>query len=583
MLLDWAGHDEPADNGTIDESPAPPHASPFPTFLSTTFPATIGYSSGWSVAYLTATVITGLWLLSMWLTPVSRQVATHSLPPAAERQLAPEPLPASVGRITGMVDCKWNGGSRVSLGQKVDLASGLMEITYDTGAKVILQGPVTYEVEANGGYLAVGKLTGKLEKNDKRETLNAELSDRRSSFIVHRSSFVIRTPTATVTDLGTEFGVEVDKSGVTETNVFVGAVQVVRIGGKDAADQGAVVIRTGQFARVTASKGASVSVGQRRPDAMAKRFARAIPKKVSAADDYAKLVLSMRPFAYYRMERPTVGQDQNVILDSATGGHHGTLHFAEGYYNSEPWRPGRFGDSLGLRGEFAGDYVDLQDFPSTDTNQLSVSTWVYYGAWSRDALIAGGGRPRPYSQHIATDGSSIFNLRETACWRASTTAISTTSMCVPRAVADGPMAARRDGGRRFGVAKFTVTASKWASCPATASPVRRPSSILPSAPFGICRPRRVLPRRSHTRFGQVGSTSLPFFTALFSAQQVRRLFEGAPAEADTRGDIGRRRKTDYEQSRGETPGVRPIPSLVHPERTSRVCRCGSCTGEEFAG
>ena len=63
-----------------------------------------------------------------------------------------------------MVDCKWNGGSRVSFGQKVELASGLMEITYDTGAKVILQGPVTYSVETNGGYLAVGKLTGKLEK-----------------------------------------------------------------------------------------------------------------------------------------------------------------------------------------------------------------------------------------------------------------------------------------------------------------------------------------------------------------------------------------------------------------------------------
>ena len=39
-----------------------------------------------------------------------------------------------------------------------------MEITYNTGAKVILQGPVTYEVESNGGYLSLGKLTGKLEK-----------------------------------------------------------------------------------------------------------------------------------------------------------------------------------------------------------------------------------------------------------------------------------------------------------------------------------------------------------------------------------------------------------------------------------
>ena len=47
----------------------------------------------------------------------------------------------------------------------IALASGLMEITYDTGAKVILQGPVTYEVEsANGGFLSVGKLTARLEK-----------------------------------------------------------------------------------------------------------------------------------------------------------------------------------------------------------------------------------------------------------------------------------------------------------------------------------------------------------------------------------------------------------------------------------
>ena len=34
-----------------------------------------------------------------------------------------------------------------------------------------------------------------------------------SSFILHHSSFAVRTPTATVTDLGTEFGVEVSKDG----------------------------------------------------------------------------------------------------------------------------------------------------------------------------------------------------------------------------------------------------------------------------------------------------------------------------------------------------------------------------------
>ena len=45
-----------------------------------------------------------------------------------------------------------------------------MEITYDTGAKVILQGPVTYDVESSaGGYLSLGKLTVRVERGGKAE------------------------------------------------------------------------------------------------------------------------------------------------------------------------------------------------------------------------------------------------------------------------------------------------------------------------------------------------------------------------------------------------------------------------------
>ena len=61
-----------------------------------------------------------------------------------------------------------------------------MEITYDTGAKVILQGPVTYEVEANGGYLAVGKLTGKLEKRGEGREERGE-----SQFSIQHSAFIL--------------------------------------------------------------------------------------------------------------------------------------------------------------------------------------------------------------------------------------------------------------------------------------------------------------------------------------------------------------------------------------------------------
>ena len=201
--------------------------SPAPSFLSTTLHDTSAsfLSKGMPLAYLVATVVTGLGILIASHVYVSRpeQVARSSVPAIVAE-------PASVGRITGMVDCKWNGGSHVSLGQECQLASGLMEITYDTGAKVILQGPVTYEVEANGGYLAVGKLTGKLEKKAEGGRRKAEdAGNQKSPFPLPPSPFVVRTPTATVTDLGTEFGVDVDNRGNCEVNVFHGQVDLVNL------------------------------------------------------------------------------------------------------------------------------------------------------------------------------------------------------------------------------------------------------------------------------------------------------------------------------------------------------------------
>ena len=120
----------------------------------------------------------------------------------------------------------------VPLGRKYALASGFLEITYDTGAKVILQGPCTYEVEsASGGFLSLGKLTARVEKrNDEGGMMNDELQTQRadihhSSFITHHL-FAVRTPTAVVTDLGTEFGVEVNRSGATRSYVFLGRIEL---------------------------------------------------------------------------------------------------------------------------------------------------------------------------------------------------------------------------------------------------------------------------------------------------------------------------------------------------------------------
>ena len=79
---------------------------PAPIFLSTTLHGTVGYfSSGWPVAYLVATVIFGIGLLIGSLVHVSQPVQV------ARQSSAPQPVvrraAVNVGRITGMVDCKW--------------------------------------------------------------------------------------------------------------------------------------------------------------------------------------------------------------------------------------------------------------------------------------------------------------------------------------------------------------------------------------------------------------------------------------------------------------------------------------------
>jgi hypothetical protein len=227
-----------ADSGQCEtdrSATAPRQSSPVFAPLATTADAAVGhFSSGWPVAYLIAAVIFAVGLVVGAVTHVSRPVPSvveHS-PSATIDKAAGESNMEFVARITGMVDCTWSdptteavNGAYVPLGRKYALATGMMEITYDTGARVILQGPVAYEVESSaGGYLSIGKLTAKLEKKSEVRGQKSESANQKSS--IRNQKFCVRTPNATVTDLGTEFGVEVDRQGRTESHVFQGTVEL---------------------------------------------------------------------------------------------------------------------------------------------------------------------------------------------------------------------------------------------------------------------------------------------------------------------------------------------------------------------
>ena len=242
-----------------------------PPFLGIAIRGAVGYfSTGWPLAYLVATVVLGIGILIGSIIPASRpqQIARQSVPLPSPLS----PLSSTVGRITGMVDCRWVdrktapvGYGAVPLGGKYALVSGLMEITYDTGAKVILQGPVTYEVESkDGGYLSVGKLAARVESAKPQTVQPKPQAPSPKSDGIHPSSFIphplfaVRTPTAIVTDLGTEFGVEVDQSGVTESHVFAGKVKVLALADRNGLAGHEVTLGENESVRVEKQQGNSV-------------------------------------------------------------------------------------------------------------------------------------------------------------------------------------------------------------------------------------------------------------------------------------------------------------------------------------
>jgi hypothetical protein len=271
-------------------------------FLGSSIQCTL--SSGWPVAYLIATMVLGIGLLIGAVTHVSQpiQVVQKTLlspfgrGPGGEGSQTSDTVESPVvGQITGVANCQYPRDSKtkdlrpktaVSLGDKFNLISGLLEITYNTGARVILQGPVTYEVESPaGGFLSVGKLTAKVDKG-------SEIRDR-SPDIPHPSTliphplFVVRTPTAMVTDLGTEFGVEVARSGETTSHVFRGTirVQAAAIDGRTRGD--GHILRENESVRVeSGSEREIVAVRPAEPS----RFVREIRKQTIKVLDLVDVV-----------------------------------------------------------------------------------------------------------------------------------------------------------------------------------------------------------------------------------------------------------------------------------------------------
>jgi hypothetical protein len=124
----------------------------------------------------------------------------------------------AVATLTAQHNAQWAEralarGSELHAGQSLTLTAGVAEITTNDGAVAIIEAPASVELIDNNNALRLhsGKLVGICEKPSSK-------------------GFLVRTPHMDITDLGTEFGVEVTGQRVAAT-VFTGTIEVTPPGG----------------------------------------------------------------------------------------------------------------------------------------------------------------------------------------------------------------------------------------------------------------------------------------------------------------------------------------------------------------
>jgi hypothetical protein len=139
-------------------------------------------------------------------------------------------------------------------GAVLELQSGRIELAFDGGTQLVLEGPASFVVD---GPKVVSLRRGK-----------ATVTVRGAGAADGRSRFTVQTPSATVTDIGTSFGVLVDKAGETSVTVFDGLVDLLPRG------DGALPVRLVAGESGVASKKEPARKGEPRE----KRFVRSLER-----------------------------------------------------------------------------------------------------------------------------------------------------------------------------------------------------------------------------------------------------------------------------------------------------------------
>ena len=192
------------------------------------------------------------------------------LPDEDRPQIAAEPA-----RVTAGVALEWEdpadspaAGQPLRIGRH-RLAIGIAEVTFGNGAVAVVEAPADFEV------------------------LGPDRAAVHSGQVVVRAEdiargFVLDTAKTEIVDLGTEFGVKVNRSNATEVHVFEGSVIARPKGGQRGTEQ---LLKAGQALRYGAAADAQPQASSSAPERFVRRLpgeaanpARKIPLNVSRYD-----------------------------------------------------------------------------------------------------------------------------------------------------------------------------------------------------------------------------------------------------------------------------------------------------------
>ncbi|MBN1845361.1 MAG: FecR domain-containing protein [Sedimentisphaerales bacterium] len=125
----------------------------------------------------------------------------------------PKPVPTAVAHLTSSIDAQWTDSSLSYIeGDKIypgpiSLLDGFVNISLEKGVQVVVQAPARLDIKSSREiYLEEGQIAVNIQDST--------------------DPFVVQTPRAIITDYGTEFGVYVDRDGITESSVFEGKIEL---------------------------------------------------------------------------------------------------------------------------------------------------------------------------------------------------------------------------------------------------------------------------------------------------------------------------------------------------------------------